>query len=215
MAGDEKIVADRVYQILSAKHALKPAEPVKPPVANLSGRWDVEIKFAAGKSTHVIHVTQEGNRLDGAHRGDFIERDLTGTISGDAVRFSSVQRESHGEPVLPVLGQDLRRYDVGSARYGRVSGRYLDSPPSRLRTGVMRTTARVISMWRTHSCVPRRYPCRRLASSTRTDVEMSLDTARTSACATSVTISHARRHGTRECNRAAPSPRRNSSERTE
>ena len=97
MAGDEKIVADRVYQVLSAKHELKPAEAVKPPVANLTGRWDVEITFAAGKSTHVLHVTQDGNRLDGAHRGDFIERDLTGTISGDVVRFSSVQTERHGD----------------------------------------------------------------------------------------------------------------------
>ena len=40
---------------------------------------------------------------------------------------------------------------------------------------------RVISKWRTHSCVPRRHSCRRLASSTRTGVEMSLDTARTRA----------------------------------
>ena len=33
---------------------------------------------------------------------------------------------------------------------------------------------RVISTWRTHSCVPRRHSCRRLASSTRTGVEMRL-----------------------------------------
>ncbi|MGO9617719.1 MAG: hypothetical protein ACLP6W_15060, partial [Bryobacteraceae bacterium] len=39
--------------------------------------------------------------------------------------------------------------------------------------------------WRTHSCVPRRHSCRRLASRARAGVEKSLDTARTSACATS------------------------------
>jgi L-seryl-tRNA(Ser) seleniumtransferase len=95
-AGDEKIVADRVYEILAAKHTLKAPEPVVAPVANLSGRWDVEIQYTASKSTHVIHVMQKDNALAGAHEGDFISRDLTGTINGDAVRFASYQGESHG-----------------------------------------------------------------------------------------------------------------------
>jgi general secretion pathway protein K len=38
--------------------------------------------------------------------------------------------------------------------------------------------------WRTQSCVPRRHSCRRPASNARTGVEKSLDTARTSECAT-------------------------------
>ena len=97
MPGDEKIVADRIYQVLSTKHELKRPEPLKPPAGNLSGRWDVEIQFAAGKSTHVLHVTQNENRLEGAHQGDFISRDLSGTISGDTVRFSSTQTERHGD----------------------------------------------------------------------------------------------------------------------
>jgi L-seryl-tRNA(Ser) seleniumtransferase len=97
LPGDEKIVADRVFHILSAKHELKPPEPVLAPAANLTGRWDVEIQFTAGKSTHIIHLNQVGNRLSGAHRGDFLERDLTGTISGDIVRFSSTQTERHGD----------------------------------------------------------------------------------------------------------------------
>ena len=56
-------------------------------------------------------------------------------------------------------------------------------------------------------CVPRRHSCRRLASSTRTGVEMSLDTARTSACATSVTTQDASSHeavvGLRDSNNPA------------
>ena len=97
MPGDEKIVADRIYQVLSAKHELKRPEPLKPPAGNLTGRWDVEIQFAAGRSNHVLHVTQNENRLEGAHQGNFISRDLSGTISGDTVRFSSTQTERHGD----------------------------------------------------------------------------------------------------------------------
>lgn len=95
--GDEKIVADRVYQVLAGKHQLKPAEPLLAPPTNLTGRWEVEIQYAAGKTKHILHVTQNENRLEGAHQGDFTSRDLAGSISGDAVRFSSNQTERHGD----------------------------------------------------------------------------------------------------------------------
>jgi L-seryl-tRNA(Ser) seleniumtransferase len=95
--GDEKIVAERIYQVLSAKRALKPAETIQPPAANLAGRWDVEIQFTAGKTTHVLHITQNEGRIEGAHQGDFLTRDLSGTIAGDAVRLSSTVTERHGD----------------------------------------------------------------------------------------------------------------------
>lgn len=95
--GDEKIVADRIYQILSAKHELKPVPPPETPVSDLSGRWEVEITFAAGKSTHLVLLTQQGNRLEGVHQGDFTARDLNGTISADSVQFASYVGENHGE----------------------------------------------------------------------------------------------------------------------
>jgi L-seryl-tRNA(Ser) seleniumtransferase len=97
MPGDEKIVAGRVVEILSTRRQVKPPDSMQPPVANLTGRWDVEIQFAASQATHVVHLTQTDHRLAGAHRGDFIERDLNGSINGDVVRFSSVQTERHGD----------------------------------------------------------------------------------------------------------------------
>lgn len=95
--GDEKVVADRLHEILAAKHTLKPAEHVRPPVTNLSGRWDVEIQYAASKSVHTIHVVQKENKLEGAHQGDFQARDLNGMINGDSVQFGSFVGESHGD----------------------------------------------------------------------------------------------------------------------
>ncbi len=95
--GDEKIVADRVYQILSAKHTLKPVEPPKPPVATLSGRWEVDIQYAAGSATHMLHLLQDGNRLDGTHQGNFLTREITGTIDGDAVSLASTVTERNGD----------------------------------------------------------------------------------------------------------------------
>src|SRR5688572_24580042 len=95
--GDEQIVADRLHQILSAKHTLKPAEPPVEPAVNLSGRWDVTITYAASTATHALHLQQTANRLEGIHQGDFLTRDITGTISGDKVLLASIVTERHGD----------------------------------------------------------------------------------------------------------------------
>ena len=95
--GDEKVVAQRIVDVLSAKHTLKPVETPATPASNLSGGWDVEIKYAASGTTHRLHLQQTGNRLDGIHQGNFLTRDITGTISGDTVTLSSNVAERHGD----------------------------------------------------------------------------------------------------------------------
>lgn len=95
--GDEKIVAQRILSVLSAKHTLKPVEPPVPPLTNVSGRWEVEIKYAAGSATHSVHLQQNGNRLEGIHQGNFLTRDISGTISGDTVSLASNVTERHGD----------------------------------------------------------------------------------------------------------------------
>jgi uncharacterized pyridoxal phosphate-dependent enzyme len=95
--GDEKIVAERLYEVLSARYTLKPPEPTLAPVANLSGSWEVEIQYAASKSTHVLHLQQKGNDLEGTQRGNFLARDIAGTINGDNVTLLSNVTERHGD----------------------------------------------------------------------------------------------------------------------
>ena len=95
--GDEKIVAQRIQEVLSQKHTLKPADPVAPPATSLAGRWDVEIRYAASATVHTLHLQQNGNRLEGLHQGNFLSRDITGTISGNAVTLGSSVTERHGD----------------------------------------------------------------------------------------------------------------------
>ena len=93
---DVKIVADRIYEILSARRPdWKPETPATP-AADLSGRWDVKIQFAAGTGEHTLHIRQQGNQLTGTHQGEFTARDFTGTISGNDVRIASSIGEVHG-----------------------------------------------------------------------------------------------------------------------
>ena len=95
--GDEKIIAQRVIEVLSAKHTLKPVEAPVTPASNLSGPWEVEIKYTASSATHRLVLQQNGNRLDGVHQGNFLTRDVSGTISGDAVTLASNVTERHGD----------------------------------------------------------------------------------------------------------------------
>jgi uncharacterized pyridoxal phosphate-dependent enzyme len=96
-AGDEKIVAARLVEILSAKHTRKPEEPPKTPATDLGGRWKVSITYRASQSVHTVHLRQTGNKLEGTHQGDFLARDVAGTISGDAVSLASNVTERHGD----------------------------------------------------------------------------------------------------------------------
>ena len=98
-AGEEKIVADRVYA-LPSKPSKEPAENQAPPSADLSGQWDVQIEYAAGKSKHTLHLRQQGNRIEGSHQGDFVSRDLSGSIDGDTVQISSRYTERHGDSLM-------------------------------------------------------------------------------------------------------------------
>ena len=95
--GDEKIVAQRIVEVLSAKHTLTTAEPQAAPATDLSGRWQVEIRYAASTSIHTLHLQQNGNRLDGIHQGNFLTRDISGSINGDQVMLASAVTERHGD----------------------------------------------------------------------------------------------------------------------
>jgi uncharacterized pyridoxal phosphate-dependent enzyme len=90
--GEDKIVADRIYRVLSQKRSPRSTQ-VTAPVANLTGRWDVTVEFFSSKSQHTLFLEQDGNRIHGSHKGDFSVRDLYGTIEGDEVRLRSTGAE--------------------------------------------------------------------------------------------------------------------------
>jgi seryl-tRNA(Sec) selenium transferase len=87
--GDDRIVADRLFSLLSEKRSPKP--PPAAPAANLTGRWDVLINFFSSTSRHTLILEQQNNRLQGSHQGDFSVRDIFGTIDADHVKLRSVE----------------------------------------------------------------------------------------------------------------------------
>jgi hypothetical protein len=98
--GDEVIIADRLHALLSNPPEKEVDEQLKPPSADVSGRWDVLISYVAGESNHVLYLKQQGNRIEGTHQGEFVSRDLSGSISGDSIRMSSAYTERHGDSLM-------------------------------------------------------------------------------------------------------------------
>jgi L-seryl-tRNA(Ser) seleniumtransferase len=80
-----------------------PAQPAQTAPAaaalDLSGQWNVRIQYAASTSTHTLHLTQKGSDVGGFHQGEFMTREIAGTIDGDAVRIRSAFGEQHGDSI--------------------------------------------------------------------------------------------------------------------
>jgi hypothetical protein len=91
-AGEERIIADRLHAVLSAP----PRTPARAdaPASDVSGQWDVEVRFAAGTAAQTFALEQKGNQLVGTHYASFAARDLAGTLHGDdlLVRSSYTER---------------------------------------------------------------------------------------------------------------------------
>src|SRR5262249_2557469 len=86
-----------IYAALSKAPRPTAAAPAAAPATDVSGQWDVRIEYIASASTHTLFLKQAGNRLEGSHQGDFVSRDLTGTIEGHTVQISSSYTERHGD----------------------------------------------------------------------------------------------------------------------
>jgi L-seryl-tRNA(Ser) seleniumtransferase len=97
--GEERIVGDKLHALLSKPSAQTETKPAASAAADLSGQWNVRIQYAAGMSNHVLHLTQKGSDLGGLHQGEFVTREVTGTMEGDTVRIRSAYGEQHGDSV--------------------------------------------------------------------------------------------------------------------
>jgi seryl-tRNA(Sec) selenium transferase len=110
-AGEEKIVADRLFEVLSKKRSPKPE--MKTPATNLSGRWDVEVNYALSTSQHSFMIEQDGNWIQGTHKGDMDTKNMVGTIDGDEVKIKST---------IPIVGNIIIYLFSGKVSGDTMSG---------------------------------------------------------------------------------------------
>lgn len=91
--GEELIVADRIYSLLSKKRKAKEII-TNEPAGNVGGRWDVTMEFFSSTSQHSFYLEQDGNWIQGSHHGDFSVQDITGTIEDGLIKLKSLSRRA-------------------------------------------------------------------------------------------------------------------------
>ncbi len=88
-----KLVADRIFGMLSQKRSPRKTELAAAKV-DVSGHWEVEVKYFTSTSKHALFLEQDGNWIQGTHKADFSMQDIVGMVENDVVKLSSRQRSS-------------------------------------------------------------------------------------------------------------------------
>ena len=94
--GNDKIVADRISNILSQKRPARTTTMVAPGVT-IGGHWDLTIEFFTSKSMHKLYIEQDGNWIQGTHTSDYSTQEIVGMVEGDQVKLrSNLRRPGDG-----------------------------------------------------------------------------------------------------------------------
>lgn len=92
MPGDAKVVAQRVYEVLSKPPKLEAAPLPQGEPASIDGQWTVTMTYDRGSAVHTLVFEQHGANLVGTHHGEYVSGDLSGSVAGNLVRFRSSQK---------------------------------------------------------------------------------------------------------------------------
>lgn len=84
---EEKIIADQVSRLLSRPPEIK--KIIEPAAFDITGEWDLEVRFAACDSIGKFVFQQEGNHLAGTHIAGFAARELSGTLYNRSILIRS------------------------------------------------------------------------------------------------------------------------------
>ncbi len=86
--GDEHRAGERIREVL-LEGSRKPKRPLAAPVANIAGKWNVEIQYYSGVSHHSFELQTAGNRVTGSHAGEFVKGQIHGTVDGSKIVLRS------------------------------------------------------------------------------------------------------------------------------
>jgi D-glucosaminate-6-phosphate ammonia-lyase len=93
MPGNAKIVAERIYAVLSKPPSVAGPEPLpQGEPAAVAGQWEVQIDFDRGSAIHTVILEQRGTELEGTHHGEYVSGDLRGAVAADLIRFRTSQK---------------------------------------------------------------------------------------------------------------------------
>lgn len=88
-AGEDKIVADAIYEGLTHPgHYENPVIPQGAP-AQVDGSWTMEIKYIRGTGEQRFMLQQQGDQLTGTQQGEIYKAELKGFVQADQIELRS------------------------------------------------------------------------------------------------------------------------------
>jgi hypothetical protein len=88
-AGEYKIVADRLHEILSKAPGPRTKLQYAPPAGDIRGLWEAELRFKMGTARHTFYLDPKGNSISGQYTGRLVKGPLKGHVDGKKVEFAS------------------------------------------------------------------------------------------------------------------------------
>lgn len=123
MPGEATVVARRIYDALSKPPKLPQPEPLPSgEPAMVAGQWTARIEYDRGSAIHTIILEQQGTKLEGTHRGEFVSGDLRGAVAANLIRFRSSQKIQGTKLFFDFTGVvdgDKMAGDVSLGEYGK------------------------------------------------------------------------------------------------
>lgn len=110
--GNDKVVAERIFTILSAKRSPR-NENLAAPTVSIQGHWEVLVEYFSSKSKHSLYLEQDGNWIQGTHQSDFTTQEIGGLIEGDQIKLRSQVR---------IPGSSVTYLFSGNASSDKLSG---------------------------------------------------------------------------------------------
>jgi len=92
MPGDAKVVARRLYEVLSHPPKFETVPLPEGEPASVGGQWEVTMTYDRGSAIHHVVIEQHGADLVGTHHGEYVSGDLNGTVAANLIRFRSSQK---------------------------------------------------------------------------------------------------------------------------
>lgn len=115
--GNARLVADRLFGILSKKRSPRPDKMAAAKV-DLTGHWEVSIDFLSSKSTHMFFLEQKGNWIKGIHKSDFSMQEIMGMVVEESVKLRSIYRAPGNHISYWFSGKASKGYMDGSIFLG-------------------------------------------------------------------------------------------------
>jgi hypothetical protein len=92
-AGEAEIVAARLLELMKDRPgAGQPFPAPAAPEVDITGIWQIDTQYSLGSSKHSMVVEQEGADFSGDYRSQFTWTEVSGSVSGKEVSFSTTVR---------------------------------------------------------------------------------------------------------------------------